>query len=102
MLLPVELISIFIIVIAVFIRRRPTALKFRQLKIAIGIFILLQIALYVFGALVFYFIEDRLGKEGSITFASAIIWITVTGALVASLLFSNKAIKRIAVQSKAG
>jgi tryptophan-rich sensory protein len=88
-------------VIAVFISRRPAALKFRQLKIAVGIFILLQIALYVLCTVVFYFIEDHLGKEGSITFASAIIWTTVAGALVAALWFSNKAIKRITGQSNA-
>lgn len=94
MLIPAELIALCIIVIIVFLQKRPPAQKFRQLKIAVGLFALIQVGFYLVGAIAFYFIQKKLTEDQQIIVAFCVLGTTLLAGLAGSLYLSFKAIRR--------
>jgi hypothetical protein len=89
-----EFISAFILVLFIFLNGRPSHQKFRQLKIALGLFVLFQIIIYIIGSVIFYFLEKNLSEDSAIVFATSILWSTLILSLVGSIFFSIKAVKK--------
>lgn len=97
MLLPVEVLSIIVIILFIYLpKKRSKHFKRQQIKLALLYWFLFQISFLSIA--LFIFLLFPLRGDQAITYSSAILWTTVVLSVIVGLWYSGKVLKKRMVE----